>query len=133
MQWVASPSMAMPFVDEGQKWSIPGGRPVVLPGRGTTFVREAMGPPGAPTLILLHGLGATAALNWFPVFELLSEHFHVVALDHRGHGRGIRPTRRFRLADCADDVVALADQLGIDTFIPVGYSMGGPIAQLIWH
>ena len=52
------------------------------------------------------------------------------AIDHRGHGRGIRSRRRFRLEDCADDAVALADELGIDTFIPVGYSMGGPIAQL---
>ena len=40
---------------------------------------------------------------------------------------------RFRLADCADDVAALADVLGIDSMIPVGYSMGGPIAQLLWH
>ena len=30
-------------------------------------------------------------------------------------------------------MVALADELGIDRFIPVGYSMGGPIAQLIWR
>lgn len=56
----------------------------------------------------------------------------MVALDHRGHGRGIRSSR-FRLADCADDAVALADVLGIDRFVPVGYSMGGLVAQLVWH
>jgi 3-oxoadipate enol-lactonase len=39
----------------------------------------------------------------------------------------------FRLADCADDAVAAADALGLERFIPVGYSMGGPIAQLVWH
>jgi 3-oxoadipate enol-lactonase len=39
----------------------------------------------------------------------------------------------FRLEDCADDVAAIADILGINTFIPVGYSMGGTIAQLIWQ
>src|SRR4029078_4957520 len=33
----------------------------------------------------------------------------------------------------ADDAVAVCDNLGIDHFIPVGYSMGGPIAQLIWR
>ena len=54
-------------------------------------------------------------------------------MDHRGHGRGIRSSTTFRLADCADDVVALADELGIDRFVPVGYSMGGPIAQLVWR
>jgi pimeloyl-ACP methyl ester carboxylesterase len=104
-----------------------------LPGRGTTFVREVTGPPGAPTVVLLHGLGATADLNWFPAFAPLGEHFRVLALDHRGHGQGIRVGARFRLADCADDAAALADVVGVERFIAVGYSMGGPIAQLTWH
>ncbi len=112
---------------------VPVGRAIELPGRGTTFVREAAGPAGARTLLLLHGWTATGGLNWFPSFAPLAETFNVVAIDHRGHGRGIRSRRRFRLEDCADDAVALADELGIDTFIPVGYSMGGPIAQLTWH
>lgn len=109
------------------------GRVVELPGRGTTFLREVEGPPGAPTVMLLHGLSATALLNWFPAFRPLARHFRVIALDHRGHGRGIRTGGRFRLADCADDAVALADVLGIKRFIAVGYSMGGPIASLAAH
>lgn len=115
---------------------VPPGRPVRLPGQGTTWVREAgSGAPGAPVLVLLHGWTATAALNWVSAFGPLARHFRVVALDHRGHGRGIRPValRGFRLADCADDVIALADVLGIDQVVPVGYSMGGPIAQLTWR
>ncbi len=112
---------------------IPLGRRVELPGRGTTFVREVAGPPGAPTVLLLHGLVASGGLNWFQAFEPLAEHFHVLAIDHRGHGRGIRSWRRFRLADCADDAAALLDVLGVDQAIVVGYSMGGPIAQLLWH
>ena len=103
-----------------------------LPGRGTTYVRELQGPDGAPTVVLLHGWTATADLNFFLCYRELAEHFRVVALDHRGHGRGIRSPRPFRLSDCADDAAALADQLGINTFIPVGYSMGGTVAQLLW-
>lgn len=115
-------------------WAVPEGRPLELPGRGTTFVREMPGPsPDAPTVVLLHGLAATGGLNWFGCFAPLARHFRVVAVDHRGHGRGIRSAERFRLADCADDVAAVADALGIDTFIPAGYSMGGPISQLVWH
>jgi pimeloyl-ACP methyl ester carboxylesterase len=113
--------------------AMPEGRFVKLPGRGTTFVREVEGPPGAPALVLLHGWTATSALNWFPSFEPLGHHFRVVALDHRGHGHGIRSREAFRLEDCADDVAALADQLRIERFIPVGYSMGGPIAALSWR
>jgi 3-oxoadipate enol-lactonase len=103
-----------------------------LPGRGTTFVRTLEGPVGAPTVLLLHGWTATADLNWFTSYKSLAEQFRVVALDHRGHGRGIRSRKFFKLDDCADDAVAVCDVLGIEQFIPVGYSMGGPIAQLIW-
>jgi len=105
----------------------------VLPGRGRTFVREAPGPPGAPTVVLLHGWTATADLNWFPSYAPLARRFHVVALDQRGHGRGVRSWRPFTLEDCADDVAALAGVLGIERLIPVGYSMGGPVAQLLWR
>ncbi|MFP3905639.1 MAG: alpha/beta fold hydrolase [Acidimicrobiales bacterium] len=112
---------------------LPPGRPLELPGRGTTFVRELPAPPGAPTLFLLHGWMASADLNWFAVFPELIGRYGVVTIDHRGHGRGIRSRRRFRLRDCADDAAAALDELGIGTVIPVGYSMGGPIAQLLWR
>lgn len=112
---------------------LPPGREIELAGRGTTFIRELPGPaPASPTIILLHGWTASSDLNWFTSYFPLSEHFRVVALDNRGHGGGIRSRKVFRLSDCADDAVALADVLGIERFIPVGYSMGGPIAQLVW-
>ncbi|MBV6509330.1 MAG: 2-succinyl-6-hydroxy-2,4-cyclohexadiene-1-carboxylate synthase [Acidimicrobiales bacterium] len=111
---------------------MPLGRRVGLPGRGVTFMRELEGPPGAPTLMLLHGWLASGGMNWFRVFEPLSEHFRVIAPDLRGHGRGIHSRRHFRLADCADDTAALCDVLGTGPVIAVGYSMGGPVAQLLW-
>jgi 3-oxoadipate enol-lactonase len=121
----------VPPVDEPP---LPLGRRLELPGRGTTFVREVAAGPSAPTLVLLHGWTATAELNWVACFGALGRAgFRVLAIDHRGHGRGIRSRRRFRLEDCADDVAALLDVLGIASAIPVGYSMGGPIAQLVWR
>jgi 3-oxoadipate enol-lactonase len=115
-------------------WPIlPQGRELDLGDLGSLFVREVAGPPGAPTVVLLHGWTATADINWYTCYSALGEHYRVVAFDHRGHGRGLRSRRTFRLEDCADDVVAVADALGIDSFIPVGYSMGGPIAQLAWQ
>jgi 3-oxoadipate enol-lactonase len=82
---------------------------------------------------LLHGWTATADLNYFTCYEELGKHFRVIAPDQRGHGRGLRSSKPFTLAACADDMAALADHLGISTFIPVGYSMGGTIAQLLCH
>jgi pimeloyl-ACP methyl ester carboxylesterase len=112
---------------------LPIGRRVHLPGRGTTFVRVVEGPADAPTLLLLHGWMASGGLNWFRAFDALGEHFSIVAVDMRGHGRGIRNGRRFRLADCADDAAATLDQLGVRSVIAVGYSLGGPVAQLLWR
>ena len=103
---------------------------VRLGSHGWTVVRDVPGPEGAPALMLLHGLGATARLNWGACFRPLSEHFRVLALDHRGHGRGLR-TRQFSLEECADDAVLAADARGAQRFIAVGYSMGGPIASLV--
>jgi 3-oxoadipate enol-lactonase len=113
--------------------TVPAGTPVELAGRGTVLAYDMPGPPGAPTLVLLHGLGATGTLNWFPSFGPLSERFRVVAMDLRGHGHGLKAGARYRLADCADDAIALMDALGVDRCIPVGYSLGGPVAQLMWY
>jgi pimeloyl-ACP methyl ester carboxylesterase len=106
-------------------------RVIDLPGRGRISVREVRGPKGAPTLALLHGLAATGRLNWYTSLPTLAERFNVLVVDHRGHGHGIS-THHFRLADCADDVIALADALDIESLVAVGYSMGGPIAKLCW-
>ncbi len=113
--------------------SRPPGRVVEVPGRGSTFVYDMDGPPDAPVLFLVHGLVATTQLNWFPAFPVLADRYRVVATDLRGHGRGFPAGNRFRLSDCADDLAAVADALGIERFIPVGYSLGGPVAQLTWH
>ncbi len=113
--------------------AVPLGRRIALPGRGTTFVREIAGPAGAPTLVLLHGYMASGGLNWFRTFEPLSREFNIVAPDLRGHARGLRSHRRMRLSDCADDIAALIDHLDTGPVIAAGYSMGGPVAQLLWR
>jgi pimeloyl-ACP methyl ester carboxylesterase len=84
-------------------------------------------------VVLLHGLTASADLNWGPSYAALGDWFRVIALDQRGHGGGIAPELPFRLETCADDVAALASALGIERFLAVGYSMGGIVAQLLWR
>ncbi|HVA75588.1 MAG TPA: alpha/beta hydrolase [Acidimicrobiales bacterium] len=113
---------------------LPPGGPVRLERRGRTWVYDT-GPPdgaGAPPVVLLHGWTSSAALNWYRCFEPLASRHRVVALDHRGHARGIRSRRPFRLEDCADDAAALIRELGLGPSIIAGYSMGGPVAQLLW-
>lgn len=83
--------------------------------------------------MLLHGWTATSDLNYLTCYHALAARYRVIAFDHRGHGTGLRVRSAFRLEDCADDVVALLDHLGIDSAIVVGYSMGGTVAQLTWQ
>jgi pimeloyl-ACP methyl ester carboxylesterase len=109
---------------------LPPGRVVPVAGRGEVFVRESTAPTTKPTVVLLHGWTASADLNWFRAYPLLAESWRVVAVDHRGHGRGIRSEQRFTLEDAADDVAALLQTIGGAPAIVVGYSMGGPIALL---
>jgi pimeloyl-ACP methyl ester carboxylesterase len=111
---------------------LPRGRTVELPGRGSTYVIDSGAIAGAPTFMLLHGLACTGLMMWYPALEMMRGFGRVVVFDQRWHGQGISAPR-FLLEDCADDVAALADSLGVETFVPVGYSMGSAVAQLVWR
>jgi diacylglycerol O-acyltransferase len=109
---------------------VPSGRIVELPGRGTTYVVDS-GPQDGPAYVLLHSVACTGLMTWYPALAEVAQFGRVVVFDQRSHGQGIT-TPRFLLEDCADDVAAVATELGISTFVPVGYSMGSMIAQLVW-
>ena len=111
----------------------PAARAIDLPGRGPTHGLDRPGPtPDAPVLLLMHAIATTGPLTWCTVVDELRERYRVVTFDQRWHGRGIR-SAEFRLDDCADDAAAVLDALGIDQAVVVGYSMGGAVAQLLWH
>lgn len=112
---------------------LPPGRIVEVPGRGEVFVRERVGRPGQPTILLLHGWTASADLNWFRAYDAVAGLGRLVALDHRGHGRGIRSQERFSLEAAADDAAGVLEALGAGPAVVVGYSMGGPISLLLWQ
>ncbi|MCF8589435.1 alpha/beta fold hydrolase [Gordonia liuliyuniae] len=112
---------------------VPDGRMLHLPGRGTTFITDTPGPADdAPAILLLHALSTTGRLSWFPSIDALSQRFRVITMDQRMHGRGIH-TDSFTLQDCADDAAAVLDELGIDTAMIAGFSMGSLVAQLVWR
>jgi 3-oxoadipate enol-lactonase len=106
---------------------------LALPRGAWLAYRAGLGAAQKPPLMLLHGLGMTADLNWSPAYANLCQRFRVVAPDLPGHGRGIRAWPTFSLEKCADHIAALADSLEIDRFIACGYSMGSLVAQLIWQ
>jgi pimeloyl-ACP methyl ester carboxylesterase len=131
--------MPSPFWPPVPPIEMPPARTVRVPGRGELFLRDT-GPthpdpahPGdGPAVMLLHGWMATADLNWCGVYgDLAAAGYRVIAIDHRGHGRGLRQVAPFRLADCAGDAAAALRELDVAPALVVGYSMGGAIAQLM--
>ena len=96
------------------------------------------GPVDAPAVIVLHGFtGSGAAMA--PLTRRLAAAgspgpaLRVIAPDQVGHGDSEAPEDlgSYRVAAMADQVVALADALGCETFHLVGYSMGGRVALTV--
>jgi len=111
-------------------FEMPPARTLLVPGRGELFLRDTGGD--GPAVMLLHGWMASADLNWCGAYAALEEAgYRVLAIDHRGHGRGLRTLVRFTLVDCAADAAAALRQLDVAPALVVGYSMGGAIAQLV--
>lgn len=81
---------------------------------------------GAP-LILLHG-GSGTLDEWRPMIPSFAPHFHVYALDSRGHGKTDNPAGRLSYRTMADDVAAFVRALVIPRPLVCGYSDGGQIA-----
>ena len=109
---------------------LPSALTLQIPGRGELFLRDTGGT--GPVVMLLHGWMANADMNWGGAYaDLTGAGYRVLAIDHRGHGRGLRQLGPFRLSDCAADAAAALRELDVAPAIVVGYSMGGAIAQLI--
>ncbi|WIX83129.1 alpha/beta fold hydrolase [Amycolatopsis carbonis] len=81
-----------------------------------------------PALLLVHGHPFNRSM-WHPQTEHFAERgFRVVVPDLRGYGESTGPAVT-SLKDFAHDLIALADHLGLATFVLGGLSMGGQIAM----
>lgn len=83
-------------------------------------------------VVLIMGLGANITA-WDSQLEPLSREYHLIAFDNRGAGRSEKPAEAYSIHQMADDTVALMDELGIQTAHVFGMSMGGMIAQEMYH
>lgn len=83
--------------------------------------------PGAPVLIILHGL-LGASRNWTTIGKSLRDRFDVHALDLRNHG--ISPhTNSMRWPELVADLLLYLDTHGLDDVLLMGHSLGGKIAM----
>jgi len=83
----------------------------------------------APALVFLHYWGGSSR-TWDDVRAALPSHYRSVAHDHRGWGDSQAPASGYALADFADDALAVVTALNLSSYVLIGHSMGGKIAQL---
>lgn len=100
-------------------------------GAGQAVAAHVSGPDGAPALVVLHGALGSTALETDRLVRFWERRFRVVAVDLRGHGESTMPESPPTWTDYADDVVAVADALGLDRFRLFGFSMGGGVALAV--
>jgi pimeloyl-ACP methyl ester carboxylesterase len=91
----------------------------------------------APTILLLHGTGASAT-SFAKCFDRLSQNFHVLALDLPGFGRsqtefdfsdaGRRHLQNMETDLWLEFIEAFLDARSLDTVILLGHSYGGFIS-----
>lgn len=85
---------------------------------------------GGPALVFLHYWGGSSR-TWQHVVDALSPDYRTIAIDQRGWGKSASPPAGYALSDLADDALALIDALHLESYLLVGHSMGGKVAQLV--
>jgi 3-oxoadipate enol-lactonase len=83
-----------------------------------------------PAVLLGASLGTTLEL-WDHLAAGLAREHRVVRFDLRGHGGSPVPEGPYTVEGLAADVVALADDLGLDRFAYVGLSISGAVGQVL--
>ena len=109
-----------------QSYSRAGTYPVKV-GEQSVFVQDS-GPKDAPSLVLLHGFGASLQ-TWDALAGELEKDRRVLRFDVPGFGLS-GPAANNDYSDAADvaRLLALLDQLGLQQVALGGHSMGGRIA-----
>ena len=84
------------------------------------------GTSGKPSLVCLHGHTGQAHI-WDEFAEAMSPHYHVLAVDQRGHGGSQWASTGYARDRFVEDLASFVDALGLSKFVLAGLSMGG------WH
>jgi pimeloyl-ACP methyl ester carboxylesterase len=97
---------------------------------GVGLATVAVGDPGAPGLLLLHGIGG-AKEDFAHHLDALSAAHRVVTFDHRGHGESDKPDaeRAYSLDRLAVDTACVADAHDLHDLRILGHSMGGMVMR----
>ena len=97
---------------------------------GTGGLRAHLREGEQPTLVFLHYWGGSHR-TWTPVVDRLRSRHGVVTYDQRGWGASNRMPGPFNLDQLADDAQHVVESCDLSSYVLVGHSMGGKVAQLL--
>ncbi|MFC1640114.1 alpha/beta fold hydrolase [Gemmatimonadota bacterium] len=97
----------------------------VLSSDGVPIHYEVHGS-GAPTLVFVHGWACDRSY-WETQVPFFSERFRVVTVDLAGHGESGQNREEWTIAAFGEDVAAVVDDLGLESAVLVGHSMGAAV------
>ena len=102
-----------------------------IDANGLDFKIIEAGVGQADHLLLVHGFTGASEDFEDHIDALADRGWHVVAPDHRGHGESAKPAGEdsYSMAIMAGDMIAIVDALGWESFVLLGHSMGGMVAQ----
>ena len=83
-----------------------------------------------PALLLVHGLACTS-VDWLSQQAAFRKEYRVIAPDLRGHGSSSVVDGAYDATTYAADLIALLDQLSVETCVVIGHSLGGLIASVM--
>lgn len=81
-------------------------------------------------VVLLHGIPESWQC-WRHQIPTLAKQFRVIALDLKGYGRSGKPQGDYTGTNVAKEILALLDQIGVDTFHVAGHDWGVMVADNI--
>jgi pimeloyl-ACP methyl ester carboxylesterase len=83
-----------------------------------------------PVLVLVHGFGTSAAIDWAQVIRPLAKHYRVIAIDNIGFGLSDKPNIAYTTQTFVDFLAEFLREMGVSHFNLAGESLGGQIAAL---
>ncbi len=94
----------------------------------TIYHKQYFLSPNAEWVVFIHGAGGSSAV-WFKQIKAFSEHFNILLIDLRGHGKSAEFAEKSKISGysfelIAQDIIHVLDHLKINNAHFIGVSLG---------